>query len=225
MHDFNWTATGEYLSRAVELNPNYVTGRIWNCFFLAITGKFDAALEQINYTLKLDPLNPLVPHTQNLILYFARRFDEAVTTAEKLIEREPHYVIAQLFQSSLLWLLGRADEAIESAARAVRIGGRSTYTLPWLAAAYAAGGDAPESRRILDEIESLSGGRHVSPCLLAMVYCNLADYEKALETLEKAWEIRDGRLVWIGVDPQFDALRDNPRFQDLMRRTNNPLAV
>lgn len=67
--------------------------------------------------------------------------------------------------------------------------------------------------------------RYVSPYLLAMVYCNLGESEQAFAKLEEALTIRDARILWLGVDPQFDRLRNDPRLHSLLRRTSNPLAV
>jgi hypothetical protein len=86
-------------------------------------------------------------------------------------------------------------------------------------------GKREEANALLGEIEQMSAARYVSPYLLATVYCNLGDTERAVTELERALEIRDGRLVWLGVDPQFDALRRDPRFTLLLRSTNNPAAA
>jgi tetratricopeptide (TPR) repeat protein len=160
-----------------------------------------------------------------MTLYYARRYEEAIAATEKFIEREPRYALAQLFLSSMIWRDGRSREAINLVNRAIGLLGRTPYTLVWLASAYAAGGDAKEAKNLLVEIEELSSRRYISPYLLAMVYVNLSDTENSLDLLEKAWEIRDGRLVWLAVDPQFDALRSNPRFEKILRQVNNPIAT
>jgi serine/threonine protein kinase/tetratricopeptide (TPR) repeat protein len=223
MHDFDWSEAEKYLSRAVQLNPNYVTGRIWYGSFLGVKGHWDEALEQARRALELDPFTPVVSHTLNLTLYYAGRFDEAIAATEKFIEREPRYGLAQLFLSSVLWRVGRTEEAVKFATRAILQVGRTPYTLVWLASAYAASGDAEQTQKIILEIEELSSRRYTSPYLLAFIYANLNDTEKTLELLEKACDIRDGRLIWLGVDPQFDRLRGNPRIEKILRETNNPI--
>ena len=223
MHDFNWEETERHLSRAVELNPNYVTGRIWYGSFLTVKGDWDEALKQIRRAVELDSLTPFVSHTLNLTLYYARRFDEAIAATEKFIRREPNYGLAQLFLSSMLWRVGRADEALKFADRAISLLGRTPYSLVWLASAHAASGNAEKAKKIIAEIEELSARRYASPYLLAIVHANLNDAEKALELLEKAWEIRDGRLAWLGVEPQFDRLRAYSRFEKILRATKNPI--
>ena len=125
--------------------------------------------------------------------------------------------------SSVLWRVGRGDEAVKFATRAVSLLGKTPYSLVWLASAHAASGEREKARKIIAEIKELSRRRYVSPYLLAIVYANLNDTEKVLELLEKAWEIRDGRLAWLGIEPQFDQVRCEPRFKKILRETNNPI--
>ena len=225
MHDLDWAQAEKHLRRAVELNPNYVTGLIWYCCFLGVKGESEEAFKQIRHALKLDPLTPIVPHTLNLTLYYAGNFEEAIAGGEKLVEREPRYGLAQLFLSSVMWKVGRTDEAVRLANRAVLLLGRTPYSLAWLTSAYAASGETGKARDLIAEIEESSVRRYVSPYLLAVAYANLRNTEKTLELLEKAAEIRDGRLIWLGVDPQFDEFRGHPRFDKVLRKTNNPLVA
>lgn len=223
MHDFDWESAGEYLRRAVELNPNYATARVWYCYYLSFCGRFDEAFDQINRALEIDRLTPLVPQTLCWTMYHAGHFDKAIDATRKLIESEPQYGLSYLFLSSMLWHVGRYDEALKTCRRAVQILGRTQYTLPWLASAYAAAGNREKADALLAEIEEMAKTRYVSPYLIGMIYVNLGDAENALARLEKAVEIRDGRVVWLGVDPQFETLRRNPRFEEILRRTGNPL--
>ncbi|HEX8474338.1 MAG TPA: tetratricopeptide repeat protein [Pyrinomonadaceae bacterium] len=223
MHDFDWETTGRHLRRALELNPNYVTGRLWYCYFLGMSGRFDEALAQVREAVELDPLTPFVQQTLSWIYYHARRYDESVAAARKVSAYEPRYGLTHVFLGQVLWRqTGEFEEAIEAGQKAIELLGRSPYTLIWLASTYAAAARRDEALTLLEEIERMSAVRYVSPYLLAMVYCYLGDHERAFAELERAWEIRDGRLTWLGVDPNFDRLRGDPRLADLLRRTNNP---
>jgi TolB-like protein/Tfp pilus assembly protein PilF/tRNA A-37 threonylcarbamoyl transferase component Bud32 len=224
MHDFDWDRAGEYLRRAVELNPNYTTARVWYCYYLSFCGRFDEAFEQINRALEIDRLTPLVPQTYFWTLYHAGRYEEAIDATRKFIKGEPQYGLSYVFLSSMLWRVGQYDEALKICRRAVEIMGRTPYMLPWLASAHAAAGNRREAAALLEEIEETAKTRYVSPYLIGMIYVNLGDAENAFAQLEKAAEIRDGRIVWLGVDPQFETLRSNPRFKEILRRTGNPLS-
>ena len=223
MGEFDWETSENHLRRAIELNPNNVIARVWYCYHLGMRGQFDGAFRQVNRALELDPMTPIVPQTLNWTLYHARRYDEAITATKRLIENEPNYGLAHLFLSSVLWQTERFDEAIETANHAAKLLGRGPYTLCWIASANAAAGNREQALTVIKEIDKLAEKQYVSPYLLAMIYSNLKDKEKTFEYLNKAVAIRDGRLNWLGVDPQFDVVRDDSRFQEILRVMNNPL--
>ncbi|HEX8070474.1 MAG TPA: protein kinase [Pyrinomonadaceae bacterium] len=223
-HDFDWAAAGRHLRRAVELNPNYATGRLWYCSYLGMSGRFDEALVQAFRALELDPLTPLVQQTLCWTHYYARRYEESIAAAHRLTAREPRYSLAHVALCLVLTHTGAYEEAVAEGEKAVELLGRTPYALSWLAAAHAAAGQQREARALLAEIHELSATRYVAPYLLALVHCNLGDEETALAELERAFETRDPRLCWLGVEPQFDTLRGRPRFDELLRRTGNPLA-
>jgi serine/threonine protein kinase/tetratricopeptide (TPR) repeat protein len=223
MHDFDWESCERHLRRSIELNPNYVTGRLWYSYFLGMAGRFEESLTQVRRAIEVAPLTPIAHHALCWTYYHARRYEESVATGRNLVANEPQYGLAFVFLSQPLWQTKKFKESIAAGLKGVELLGRSPYSLSWLATAYAAAGEREQAKAVLAEIEEMGSKRYVSPYFLAMIYCNLGDEERALSELERAVEIRDGRLVWAGVDPQFDRLRDHPRFEEVLRRTNNPL--
>jgi serine/threonine protein kinase/tetratricopeptide (TPR) repeat protein len=224
-HNFNWEEAERHLRRAAELNPNYVTGRLWLSFFLGMEGRFDEALAGARRALEIAPLTPLVRHTLNWTLYYARHFEEAIASSRILVATEPTYGLGHLLLSLALSQTGQHDEAISTFNRAVELLGRGPYPLSFLAAILASAGRVEEARALIEEIRRMEESRYVSPYMLAMIYCRLGDADSALTELERALEIRDARLAWLGVDPQFDPLRGQMRFDEVLRRTGNPLAA
>ncbi len=152
-----------------ELNPNYVTGRLWLSFFLGMEGRFEEALSIAHRALEIAPLTPLVRHTLNWNLYHARRFDEAAASARVLISTEPDYGLGHLLLSLALAQVGRHDEAIETCEKAGSLLGRSPYSLCFLAALNAHAGREREARALLEEVGRLGESRYVSPYMLALV--------------------------------------------------------
>ncbi|MBV9960385.1 MAG: tetratricopeptide repeat protein, partial [Acidobacteria bacterium] len=222
LHDFDWKTAEGHLRRAVMLNPNYAMGRSWYCYFLGMLGRFDEALAEVRRAYEIDPLTPIIQHTLNWTYYHARRYDEALASTRRLVANEPQYGLGYIILCLVLWQTGQFAEAVAAGESAVALIGRSPYTLVWLASAHAAAGHTEQVQRLLDEIREMSETRYVSPYLLSLVYCNLNDKERAFQELERAWEIRDARLVWLGVDPQLDPLRSDPRFTELLRNINFP---
>lgn len=222
--DFNWAESERLHRRALELNPNYAIGHSWYGHLLTVSGRFAEAHEHCDRAVALDPLTPIVQHGLSWSNFYARRFDKALEHARRLVTNEPQYGMGYVFLCLALTQVGMHDEAVAMGQRCVELLGRTPYTLVWLGAAHAASGDRSQAERVLAEMEVFEGKRYISPYLTAMVHAKLGDHERALALLERAWEIRDARLLWLGVDPQFDSLRDDPRLQLVLQQTKNPLA-
>jgi serine/threonine-protein kinase len=154
----------------------------------------------------------------------ARRFDESIASYERLIKLEPFYAYARLSFSWTLRLAGRFAEAATQARRGLEMAPENPMYKTALAAALADNDDIDAALRVLAEIERSSSARYVSPYMLALVHTALRDKTRAFDELERALEIRDVWLVFVGVEPQFDPLRGDPRFGDLLRRMKHPLA-
>lgn len=110
MHDFDWDLASQHLRRAIELNPNYATGRLWYGSHLGLMGRFDEGFVQARQARELDPLTPIVHHTMNWMLYYARRYDESIAGTRRLIANEPQYGLARLFLCLVLFRTGQHTE-------------------------------------------------------------------------------------------------------------------
>jgi tetratricopeptide (TPR) repeat protein len=115
------------------------------------------------------------------------------------------------------------EEAIAAYQLAIDRGDESPSTQIYLGAAYAHAGDRQRAQAILKRLES--GERYVSPAELAVLYAALGERERAFKSLEKGFAARDLQLQFLGIDPAFDSLRDDPRFADLMRRVGLPITT
>ena len=102
----------------------------------------------------------------------------------------------------------------------IRLGHNSSDARIYLGTALAQAGERAKARTILNELENTS--EYVSPCELAYLYAALGDREKAIASLEKAYDDHDLHLQYLKVDRNFDPLRIDPRFQDLLRRVGLP---
>jgi tetratricopeptide (TPR) repeat protein len=89
--------------------------------------------------------------------------------------------------------------------------------------ALVADGQKEEARRVLDEVLALAGKSYVKPYFVAQAYAALGEIELAFECFEKAVEGRDDWMIWFGTDIKLDALRQDPRYYEILRKTNNPI--
>jgi tetratricopeptide (TPR) repeat protein len=183
--------------------------------------RFEAALKQLAKVSELDPHSLLATHMKAWVLYHARELGEALEIHENMLRAEPNYPWGLQTYSWVLRRAGRFGEAIAQAEKAVRLTGENPFYLAALASAYAEAGAREKTFEILRRLDEIARTRFVSEYMLALVYCALGDKEKAFENLEKSVAARDGWTNWFGTEPQFDVLRSDPRFEDLLRRSGN----
>jgi len=109
-------------------------------------------------------------------------------------------------------------EAVTECEAAARLSGNAPAFLAGLGRAYALAGRQAQARNVLAQLQALSSERYVSPSFAAVVYAALGEHDRALASLERAYNERSQSVIWIKSEPAFDGLRDDPRFQDLLRR-------
>lgn len=221
-YEFDWQAAESEYRRAIELSPNHDFARNNYAFFLSVMGRQDEALAELEQQRVRDPLNRRLNLLQKgIILTQARKFDEALQAYRDAQTIEPNKEVPQFSLGYAYGGKGLFAEAAEAYKKSVEtLGGEQKYSqsLVYLAATYARIPEKQgEARAILTRIETM--GDYKSPALLAIVYAALGDQDKAIELLERAYIERDLLLRFIGTGYEYDALRSDPRFTDLMKRT------
>jgi tetratricopeptide (TPR) repeat protein len=137
---------------------------------------------------------------------------------------QPNNLQALLIASSLLSSLGRHEEAIDAAQKCVALIGKNSHTLSRLGSAQAKAGDTRAAQIVLQDMHEIASRRYISPYHLALVNCSLGRTEQTLDLLDQAYESRDGKVLWMAVDPEFGALHGNPRFIELLAKLNHRLS-
>ncbi len=204
------------LRRAIELNPNYATAHNRYAQVLVSLRRFDEAIAAMERAQQLDPLSAMVNTAVGSPYFYAGQYERAVEQYRKVLELEPDFVPALFSLASALSQQGSFAEAIEAARKAAELTKRHPLLVAHLANMYAAAGREDEARKELDAL--LSESRAVLPYALALVYVRLGDYDRALELLEEAFELRNTHLHDLNIDPEFAPLRPDPRFTSLVRR-------
>jgi serine/threonine protein kinase/tetratricopeptide (TPR) repeat protein len=216
--NYDWSKAEYHLSRALELNPNNATAYVWYSIVLFTEGRFAEGLELARKSIELDPLTPFNLHNYGWGLYYARRYDEAIKQYKKLINDFPNYGLGYYGLSKIYRIMGKTAESIKASRQAKELFNDSIFAVLSEAESLAADGKRADAEKILNDLQEISEKRYVSPYQLSLVYCYLGEKEKALGLLEKALEIKEAWLNWMGVEPAFDILRADERFQKILEK-------
>jgi serine/threonine protein kinase/tetratricopeptide (TPR) repeat protein len=222
LFDWDWPGAEREFRRAIELNPNYPTAHQWYANYLSLSGRSTEALREIQSAQKLDPLNLVINTDVGTTYYYAGQNERAMAEQRKTLELDPDFPLAHVY----LGFAYLRKNLPEDAVREFEVAGRLSPNEPDPIAlrGYACGvaGRRTEAEKALAELGALSKRRYVSAFPIAWVYLGLGNKDRAFEWLEKAYEERACRLVYLNVERAFDPLRSDPRFVDLLRRMKFP---
>ncbi len=218
-YEWDYQAAEAEFQRAIELNPNYPDARVYYSHFLNWQGRPEEARAHIERALELDPFHNFFQYVYGVHLMFARRYDDAIVQVRKVLRTDPNLHMAQ----SVLWELfhekGMYEEALAEAKKYFDLLGHSEVAEA-LDRGYAQGGYRGAMRIGAETLAARSGTTFVRPVAIARLYARAGENDRALEWLERAVKGRDPNMVLLSVLPRWDSLRDDPRFQDLLRRMN-----
>jgi eukaryotic-like serine/threonine-protein kinase len=220
-HDWDWTGAEQEYLRALQLKPGYATAHHWYGEYLLAAGRFDEGIAEANRAQESDPLGLIIHAYRGLAFYFARRFDESIAICHRALEMEQSFIPTHLWLG-LAWLglanqqCGQLEDAVEVLQEAASFPNAGQFLLGFLGHAQGRAGRREDAQGTLEELHRLAGNTYVSPFSVALVLLGLGEREESLSWLEKASQERTCWLVWLGVDPMFDSLRDEPRFQAIL---------
>ncbi len=221
-HDWSWVDAEKELKRAVELNPNYATGRQWLGEYYAMMGRFDDALAEASRAQQQEPVSLPINRTLASAMYYARRAADAAAQARKTIQLDPSFAPAHLALARALALQGQHGEATPEFQRALDLSEGNSSELAAVAWGHATAGRAAEARKALAELKERAAQTYVQPIWIAVVHAALGEKDEAFQLLQQGFEHRSGWLAYLKVDPLFDPLRSDARFTDLLRRVGLP---
>lgn len=224
LYQWDWNSAEKGFREAIALNPNYASAHHFYSICLLTAGRQTEALAEIQRAQELDPLSLIITSVHGWIYYESRQYDQATEYFRRTLEMDPHYVPALLDLGECYLRRGDNEKAMEQFQKAVAAGGDTPRALADIAQAYALSGQKPSAQKILGQLEQPSTGRFVSAWDLSFVYAALGQKARALELLEKATDEKVGWVISLGVEPGFDSLRTETRFQKLKGRVGIPAA-
>ena len=217
-YDWNWPEAKKELKQAQTLNPNDGDAHLLYGDYLDAMGRFDEAKSETARAKDIDPLSVMFNTNSGIAFYYARQYDEAIDRLNNTIDLEPRFVNAYVYLGQAYEQKGAYDKAIETFEKGISNSERHPLLISSLGHTYALAGEQDKAKKALAELIEISKQHYVSPYLMAVVYAGLGDKEQTLTWLEKGYKDRSFLMIWLKVEPQFDPLRGDPRFNDLLKR-------
>ena len=206
--DWAWASAEREFQRGLELNPNDSLGRSWNGGYLSVLGRHDEAIAEHERARELDPLSVVANVTLTRALYRARRYDDAIAQARRTLELDPGFGLALFWLEGSLRHKGLFKEAVEL---------RQSVAAPEDAQTIAQTFHRDGIQAVLRQ----SGETFRKNGLLvtaARCFAQSGDRQDAIAQLETCAQRRRSDFVSLNVEPDFDELRTDPRFQKLVRQ-------
>ena len=217
--EWNWAEAERWFRRAWELNPNYPTAHQWFAEYQLAMGRPDEALAAITRAQELDPMSVTINRQVGWMLCYSRKYDLAIEQIQSTLEMDPDN--AYLYHDlGLAYLhLNKPSEAITALQKANLLSPDDPEMPAFLAYVYGVTGrHKKEAGQILKQLTEISARTYVSPFLFAIIYAARGERDLAFRSLNRAFEERSNWLIYLNVDPALDALRPDPRFQELRIR-------
>jgi TolB-like protein/lipopolysaccharide biosynthesis regulator YciM len=214
LYDRDWSGAEGEFKRAIGHNPNYPTAHQWYAFLLSSMARHEEAIAEAKIALELDPLSIPAHLDVTRAFYNARQYDQAIEAYERILEIDPSYIRPNTFLDQAYEQKRLYDKVVEIRAKAMAEYARAPESAAALKKAYALKGWRGYCQKEVEMIERHLKTRYVQPYFVARVYARAGQKDKTIEWLEEGSD----HLVSLKVDPMLDGLREDPRFQDLLRR-------
>jgi len=216
-YDWKFADAETEFRRALDLNPNYATAHHWYSVYLTAMERPTEARKEIELAQALDPLSVAIATDMGFEQYYSTDYEAATKQLKSIIEMNPKFSLAHLW-------LGRTYQGRKMYADAIleyeQTGGFRQW-VPTIAAVgnvYGLQGKTDDARKVLAHLDVTSRERYVTSYGVALVYAGMGDKEQAFLKLERAFSERSHWLVWLNLDPRWESLRADPRFDELKRR-------
>ena len=219
-HEWNWAGAETEFLRAIELDPGSPDAHQGYAYLLTALGRHDKAIAEIERAHELDPMALAVNVNFGWRYYFARDYDKAISRLREALELDSNF-------GNAFWCMGLCymqkrnfAEGILYLKRAVMLYSSNPQPKGSLGHAYGLAGKPGKAQKIVDELLTLAKTEYVSAWAIAIIYIGMGEKDRAVEWLEKAYQDRNASLVWLKVNPEFDPIRSDARFKNLLTRLN-----
>jgi tetratricopeptide (TPR) repeat protein len=216
---WDWEGGARAFRQTLASDPTHSTARAYYSQLLHYLGRDEEAEVEIARAAREDPFNPQIRTIQAMDLNYLHRYEEAEALLQEVLSRSPGYGMALTTLRTTYHLMGRHGPALEMW-RASNT--RDPEALAALEHGYAADGYRGALRSFARMLHERSDTMYVTPWQIGTAYTRAGEAGLALDYLERAFEARDPNIPYLSVDPIFDYLRDEPRFQAMIERLGLP---
>jgi TolB-like protein/DNA-binding winged helix-turn-helix (wHTH) protein/Tfp pilus assembly protein PilF len=216
-YDWDWQTAEKEYRRAIQLNPNYATGHHWYAEHLAFLGRFDEALRESERARQLDPLSLIIRTDNAVILYFSRQYDRAIEQYRAVMKMDPDPPRAAMAVHPYVEK-GMFAEALAEIEKRSNADGENPWILSDKVYVYSRSGRPAEARRALAKLQEAYQHSSLDPAAMIWAYAGMGDRDQTIAWLEKGYAQHSNALNTLKVEPVFDFLRSDSRFQNLMQR-------
>jgi len=219
-YDWDFAAAEREFQQAIRQQPTYATAHQWYGHCLGCMNRFEEAFAELKHAIQLEPLSLIISTSYAGISWAGRRWDQAIEHTKRTLDLDRNFVPG-------LWALARSfdakcnhESAIAYAQEAVRLSsGTQLFFIADLGHACARAGRKREALEVLDKLQELRKCQYVDACLIAQLCVAIGDHESAFKWLELALRERSAWGAYLPIDPWFDPVRHDPRFNELLRAT------
>jgi tetratricopeptide (TPR) repeat protein len=216
-YDWNWVEAEAEFERAIALNPSYSVGHQWYANYLTARGRFDEAVAAMRRAQVVDPLSLIASAALGWVHFYQRDYDAAVEQCRRTLELNPRFELAHLWAGWAHEAAGRYGDAVRHLDQAVSLSAGGAVALASLGRAQALAGDRAAARQTLAKLYGTHGA-YLPAFEVAKLHLALGERDEAMAWLRRAHAERSHSIVFVGVDPQLDLLRDDARFVELQSR-------
>lgn len=218
LQDWDAEAGEKEFRRAIELNPNYSTAFSWyGINHLLPLGRFGEAEAAFQRALEVDPFSLITNTHLGLLFTFVGKYEAAAEQIRETLEMDPNFAEAHYCFAILCGRSGKLEEAIGHVQQGITLSKGDVRMRCSLAFLKAVSGRKEEALAQLKELLTLAESRYISPYFLSGVYLGLGDFDTTFDLLEKAFQERTPHLRFLNINPNFNVLRPDTRFQNLLR--------
>ncbi|MFQ5526073.1 MAG: protein kinase [Thermoanaerobaculia bacterium] len=220
--EWDWASAERDLRRAIELSPSGSEPHYAYGVYLLRVGRLAESLAAMGRARELDPVSPRKNGGVAIVLYFSQKYELALQQAAVMKELDPTFAYAYWISGMSHERTGNHQEAIAELVELTALLPESSWALASLGYVYASAGKRDEARAVLERLREWSEQRYVMSTFFALVYLGLGEIDQVLDLLEQGYRDREPELSLFHVYPFAEAIEDEPRYRDLLRRMDFP---